>query len=189
MPTHPTKEHIFNEEFLPHSNALLTFAYSLTLNQADAEDLLQDTLVKAFRFIDSYEAGTNPKAWLFTILKNAFINKYRKDSKRPTKVTLDDVFMGQNDDRSPYSTYEDLNVEMFDQMMGDEVSIAINSLSADFRTVIILCDLEGFTYEEIAAITDIPIGTVRSRLFRARNALKEKLRTYAESLGYKDQRK
>jgi len=152
MPPNPTtREDIFNEEFLPHSDALLTFAYSLTLNQADAEDLLQDTLVKAFRFIDSYEAGTNPKAWLFTILKNAFINKYRKESKRPTKVTLEDVFMGQNDDHSPYS--------------------------------------EGFTYEEIAALIGIPIGTVRSRLFRARNALKEKLRTYAESLGYKDQRK
>ena len=190
MPPNPTtREDIFNEEFLPHSDALLTFAYSLTLNQADAEDLLQDTLVKAFRFIDSYEAGTNPKAWLFTILKNAFINKYRKESKRPTKVTLEDVFMGQNDDHSPYSTFQDLNVEMFDQMMGDEVSIAINSLGPNFRMVIILCDLEGFTYEEIAALIGIPIGTVRSRLFRARNALKEKLRTYAESLGYKDQRK
>ena len=97
--------------------------------------------------------------------------------------------MGQNDDHSPYSTFQDLNVEMFDQMMGDEVSIAINSLGPNFRMVIILCDLEGFTYEEIAALIGIPIGTVRSRLFRARNALKEKLRTYAESLGYKDQRK
>lgn len=190
MSTNLTKEEaIFNEEFLPHSNALLTFAYGLTLNQKDAEDLLQDTLLKAFRFINSYEVGTNPKAWLFTILKNAFINKYRKESKRPTRVTLDDVFMGQNDDHSPYSTFQDLNVEMFDQMMGDEVSIAINSLPPNFRMVIILCDLEGFTYEEIAALIDIPIGTVRSRLFRARNALKEKLRKYAASLGYKDLRK
>jgi len=167
---------------------LYNFAYRLTLNKADAEDLVQEAFLKAFRFIDSYEVGTNPKAWLFRILKNAFINKYRKDSKRPPSIDFDEVYKGQNDDRSPYSTYEDLSEEMFDQMMGDELTMAINSLSVNFRTVILLSDIEGFTYEEISKITDIPIGTVRSRLFRARNTLKEKLRTYAESLGYKDKR-
>ena len=188
MPNNPTKEQIFEKEFLPLANDLYNFAYRLTLNTADAEDLVQEAFLKAFRFIHSYEVGTNPKAWLFRILKNAFINKYRKDSKRPPSIDFDEVYKGQNDDRSPYSTYEDLSEEMFGQMMGDELTMAINSLSVDFRTVILLCDIEGFTYEEISKITDIPIGTVRSRLFRARNTLKEKLRTYAESLGYKDKR-
>ena len=188
MPNNPTKEQIFEKEFLPLANDLYNFAYRLTLNTADAEDLVQEAFLKAFRFIASYEVGTNPKAWLFRILKNAFINKYRKDSKRPPSIDFDEVYKGQNDDRSPYSTYEDLSEEMFGQMMGDELTMAINSLSVDFRTVILLCDIEGFTYEEISKITDIPIGTVRSRLFRARNTLKEKLRTYAESLGYKDKR-
>lgn len=189
MPNNPTKEQVFEKEFLPLANDLYNFAYRLTLNTADAEDLVQEAFMKAFRFIDSYEVGTNPKAWLFRILKNAFINKYRKDSKRPPSIDFDEVYKGQNDDRSPYSTYDDLSEEMFGQMMGDELTMAINSLSVDFRTVILLCDIEGFTYEEISKITDIPIGTVRSRLFRARNTLKEKLRTYAESLGYKDKRK
>ncbi|MDV7393554.1 sigma-70 family RNA polymerase sigma factor, partial [Arthrospira platensis SPKY1] len=87
-----------------------------------------------------------------------------------------------------YSSYLDLREEMFQNMMGDEVTTAINSLPVDFRTVILLCDIEGFTYEEIAKIIDIPIGTVRSRLHRARNMLKEILKEYAEKLGYQDKR-
>ena len=86
------------------------------------------------------------------------------------------------------SSYFDLREEIFDEMMGDEVSSAVNALPIDFRTVILLCDIEGFTYEEISKIIDIPIGTVRSRLFRARNMLKDKLKHYASSMGYKDQR-
>lgn len=180
---------IFEEEFLPQIDALYTFAYHLTYNEEDANDLVQETYLKAYRFIDNYHAGTNAKAWLFRILKNAFINQYRKKSKQPTKVDYEEVINYHDEEDTSYSSYLDLREEMFQGMMGDEVTNAINSLPVDFRVVILLCDIEGFTYEEIAKIVNIPIGTVRSRLHRARNMLKEKLKAYAESLGYKDKRK
>ncbi|GJM30992.1 MAG: RNA polymerase sigma factor RpoE [Cyclobacteriaceae bacterium] len=185
------KQHdrIFEEEFLPQIDALYTFAYHLTYNEDDANDLVQETYLKAYRFIDSYHEGTNAKAWLFRILKNAFINQYRKKSKQPTKVDYEEIINYHDEEDSQYSSYLDLREEMFQGMMGDEVTTAINALPVDFRVVILLCDIEGFTYEEIAKIIDIPIGTVRSRLHRARNMLKEKLKTYAQSLGYKDKRK
>jgi RNA polymerase sigma-70 factor (ECF subfamily) len=179
-------EKIFEEEFLPHADALKTFAYHLAYNEEDANDLVQETYLKAYRFIDKYHQGTNAKAWLFKILKNAYINEYRKKSKRPTKVDFEDVVAYHDTDDDRVTGYMDLRAEIFQYMMGDEVTTAINALPIDFRTVILLCDIEGFTYEEISKIVDIPIGTVRSRLFRARNMLKEKLKEYAESLGYKD---
>lgn len=182
-------DRVFEEEFLPQIDALYTFAYHLTYNEEDANDLVQETYLKAYRFLDRYEAGTNAKAWLFRILKNAFINEYRKKSKQPNRVDIDEVTNIRDEEDTNYSSYLDLREEMFQGMMGDEVTNAINSLPVDFRAVILLCDIEGFTYEEIAKIVDIPIGTVRSRLHRARNMLKEKLKTYAESKGYKDKRK
>jgi RNA polymerase sigma factor (sigma-70 family) len=182
-------DRVFEEEFLPQIDALYTFAYHLTYNEEDANDLVQETYLKAYRFLDRYEAGTNAKAWLFRILKNAFINEYRKKSKQPNRVDIDDVTSISDEEDTNYSSYLDLREEMFQGMMGDEVTNAINSLPVDFRTVILLCDIEGFTYEEIAKIVDIPIGTVRSRLHRARNMLKDKLKAYAESRGYKDKRK
>jgi len=182
-------ERIFEEEFLPHADALYTFAYHLTYDEDDAKDLVQETLLKGYRFIDKYIAGTNAKAWLFKILKNAFINDYRKKSKRPTKVDFEEIVSYQDqDDASYHKGYQDLRQEIYESMMGDEATNAINALPVDFRTVILLCDIEGFTYEEISKIIDIPIGTVRSRLHRARNMLKEKLREYAKSLGYEDKR-
>ncbi len=182
-------DNVFEEEFLPQIDALYTFAYHLTYNEEDANDLVQETYLKAYRFIDSYHAGTNAKAWLFRILKNAFINQYRKKSKRPTQVDYEEVINYHDEEDTNLTSYHDLREEMFQGMMGDEVTNAINALPVDFRVVILLCDVEGFTYEEISKIVDIPIGTVRSRLHRARNMLKEKLRTYAQSLGYKDKRK
>jgi RNA polymerase sigma-70 factor (ECF subfamily) len=179
---------LFEEELLPHVAALQTFAYHLTYNQEDADDLVQETYMKAYRFIDKYEKGTNAKAWLFKILKNAFINEYRKKSKQPTKVDFEDIVAYHDTDDHRVTGYSDLREEIFLHMMGDEVTSAINSLPIDFRTVILLCDIEGFTYEEIAAIIDVPIGTVRSRLFRARNLLKEKLTDYAQQHGYTDVR-
>jgi RNA polymerase sigma factor (sigma-70 family) len=178
---------VFEEEFLPQIEALYTFAFHLSYNEEDANDLVQETYLKAYRFIGNYEKGTNAKAWLFKILKNAFINQYRKKSKQPTQVDYEEIANYHDD--SAYSSYMDLREEMFMGMMGDEVTTAINTLPVDFRVVILLCDIEGFTYEEISKIIDIPIGTVRSRLHRARNMLKEKLKEYAESLGYKDKRK
>lgn len=183
------KQRVFNEEFMPHIDAMYNFAYRLTLDEDDAKDLVQETFMKAYRFINSFETGTNAKAWLFRILKNSFINNYRKKSKQPNKVDYQEVESFYNSDSVNENITTDLRVETVQHLIGDEITNALNSLDVDFRTVIILCDLEGFTYEEMAKILDIPIGTVRSRLHRARNLLKEKLKQYASSLGYKDKRK
>lgn len=178
------KQTIFNGEFMPHINSMYNFAYRLTLDPDDAKDLLQDTYLKAYRFIDSFQRGTNAKAWLFRILKNSFINDYRKRSKEPSKVDYQEVESYYNSEEVDRQITPDLRVEALKDMIGDEISNALNSLDVDFRTVIILCDLEGFKYDEMAKILDIPIGTVRSRLHRARNLLKEKLSTYAKQMGY-----
>jgi RNA polymerase sigma-70 factor (ECF subfamily) len=180
------KLHVFHTEFMPHINSMHNFAYRLTLDSDDANDLVQDTYLKAYRFIDSFQQGTNAKAWLFRILKNSFINDYRKKSKEPSKVDYQEVETYYNSDDVDRQITPDLRVESLQDMIGDEISNALNSLEVDFRTVIILCDLEGFKYDEMAKILDIPIGTVRSRLHRARNLLKEKLSDYAKKMGYKN---
>jgi len=183
-------EKIFNDEFLPHADALYNFAYYLVYNEDDANDLVQETFMKAFRFVDKYEVGSNARAWLFKILKNGFINQYRKKSKRPTEVDFEDITnFHDGDSDSNLAGFEDLRTEMFEHMLGDEVTNAINSLSLPYRTVVLLADIEGFTYKEIAAIMNIELGTVRSRLNRARNLLKNRLNGYAEDLGYKDKRR
>lgn len=179
------KLRIFEREFMPHIDSMYNFAYKLAADEEDAKDLVQDTYLKAFRFISSFEQGTNAKAWLFRILKNSFINEYRKRSKQPSKIDYQEVETVYNSEDVNYSVTVDLRSETMQNRIGDEVTNALNSLAVDFRIVIILCDLEGFTYEEMAKILDIPIGTVRSRLHRARNLLKEKLQEYAVSLGYK----
>ncbi|MBS1680759.1 MAG: sigma-70 family RNA polymerase sigma factor [Bacteroidetes bacterium] len=178
------KQDIFNNEFMPHIHSMYNFGYRLTLDRDDAKDLVQDTYLKAYRFIESFQKGTNAKAWLFRILKNSFINDYRKKSKEPSKVDYQEVETYYNSEEVDRQITPDLRVESLKDMIGDEISNALNSLDVDFRTVIILCDLEGFKYEEMAKILDIPIGTVRSRLHRARNLLKEKLKSYAKSMGY-----
>jgi RNA polymerase sigma-70 factor (ECF subfamily) len=187
FPTEKAKK-IFEEELFPHLDALKTFAYHMTYNDHDADDLVQETYLKAHKFIDKYVEGTNSKAWLFTILKNAYINEYRKKVRRPTKVDYEEVISYQDSEDPKSSAFTDLREDLFKDRMGDEVTLALNSLPVDFRTVILLCDIEEFTYEEIAKIIDVPIGTVRSRLFRARNMLKEKLKNYAKLHGYKDYR-
>lgn len=179
------KNEMFNTEFFPHLNAMYNFAYRLTFNQDDANDLVQDTYLKSYRFINSFKRGTNAKAWLFRILKNSFINDFRKKAKQPAKVDYNEVESYYNSEKVDANITTDLRVETVRHMMGDEITNALNALAVDFRTIIILCDLEGFTYEEMAKILDIPIGTVRSRLHRARNLLKEKLQKYASSMGYK----
>lgn len=180
------KTQIFNTEFMPHVNSMYNFAFRLTFDEDDAKDLVQDTYLKAYRFIESFQQGTNAKAWLFRILKNSFINDYRKKRKEPAKVDYQEVETYYNSEDVDRQITPDLRVESLQDMIGDEISNALNSLDVDFRTVIILCDLEGFKYDEMAKILDIPIGTVRSRLHRARNLLKEKLSEYAKSMGYKN---
>ncbi len=184
--TQAEKNQIFHQEFLPLIHSMYNFGYRLTLDADDAKDLVQDTYLKAYRFIDSFQKGTNAKAWLFRILKNSFINDYRKKSKEPGKVDYQEVEAFYNSDEVDRQITPDLRVDALQNMIGDEISNALNSLEVDFRTVIILCDLEGFKYEEMAKILDIPIGTVRSRLHRARQLLKEKLSSYARSMGYKN---
>lgn len=184
--TEKEKIDVFNNEFLPHITSMYNFGYRLTLDEDDAKDLVQDTYMKAYRFIESFQKGTNAKAWLFRILKNSFINDYRKKSKEPSKVDYQEVESYYNSEDVDRQITTDLRVETLQDMIGDEISNALNSLDVDFRTVIILCDLEGFKYDEMAKILDIPIGTVRSRLHRARNLLKDKLSEYAKKMGYKN---
>lgn len=184
--TNREKEDIFERELLPNIDALHTFAYHLTFHEDDAKDLVQETFLKAYRALDSYKPGTNAKAWLFKILKNAYINQYRKKVRRPAQVDYEDYIGYQDREDQASVDFMDLREELFDNLIGDEVTSAVNSLPVDFRAVILLCDVEDFTYEEIAKIIDIPIGTVRSRLYRARNMLKEKLASYARRMGYED---
>ena len=183
----PDPQHIrFEQEVLPHLSALYSFAVRLTKDREDAADLVQETMLKAFRFFDSFEQGTNCKAWLFRIMKNAYINRYRKVSKAPDTVEYDVVgefYESIKDESVETSTLEE---EMFTQALDDEVARALESLPDDFRTVIILCDIEGFTYEEIAEFIDCPIGTVRSRLHRARKILATSLASYAHQRGFGD---
>ncbi len=182
------KDVIFEREFYPLMHALYNFAFHLVYDEEAANDLVQETFLKAYRFIESYQEGTNAKAWLFKILKNAFINDYRKKSRQPSRVDFDDISGYHDTEESGPTEYVDLRQEVFSGLMGDEVTRALNELPVDFRTVILLCDIEDFSYEEIAKIIDIPIGTVRSRLHRARNILKEKLRNYAANEGYQEKR-
>src|SRR5918993_4007068 len=131
------KENIFNNEFMPHINSMYNFAYRLTLDQDDSKDLVQDTYLKAYRFIDSFQQGTNAKAWLFRILKNSFINDYRKKSKEPSKVDYQEVETTYNSEEASDTTYTvDLRADAVQELIGDEVANALNALPVDFRTVI-----------------------------------------------------
>lgn len=179
----------FEQELLPYAHSMYNFAYRLTFDEDEAKDLVQETFFKAYKFINSYEEGTNAKAWLYRILKNNFINDYRKRTKQPNKVDYSDLENNINSLERKETFSANITVHPFKDNIGDEVTKALNSLPVDFRIVIILCDLEEFTYEEMAKILDIPIGTVRSRLHRARNLLREKLLSYATALGFKNKKR
>lgn len=165
-------------------DSLYNFAIRLANDPSDAEDLVQDTIVKAYRFFSSYERGTNAKAWLFRILKNSYINNYRKQSKQPYKVDYDEISTYYESVRSERSDTTDMEQIMYRELLDDEVTRALNKLPEDFRTVVLLCDIEGFTYEEIANMLDVPIGTIRSRLHRGRNLLRTSLSQYANRRGF-----
>ncbi|MEX0966641.1 MAG: sigma-70 family RNA polymerase sigma factor [Bacteroidia bacterium] len=179
--TKAEQEKIFNEEFLPHIESVYNFAFYLTNDEEDAKDLLQESFLKAYKYAGYYQEGTNAKAWLLKILKNTFINEYRKKSTKPRQLDYDNI---EGREVSEDMGIVDLRHEVFKEMIGDEITKAINELPADYRLIILLCDLEGFKYEEIAKIVDVPVGTVRSRLHRARNLLKEKLADYAKKKGF-----
>ena len=173
----------FEAEALPHMDVLYNFALRTTGNQDDARDLLQETYLKAYRFWDKYEKGTNIRAWLFRIMKNSYINRYRKETKEPDKVDYEDIENFYNTIRAESTDPNDLQVQLYGNLLGDEVTKALQSLPDDFRTVVILCDIEGLTYEEIAEFIDCPIGTVRSRLHRGRKLLQARLFEYAKQQG------
>jgi RNA polymerase sigma-70 factor (ECF subfamily) len=182
-----SKQSLFEQEALPHMNALYSFAVRLCRDRDDASDLLQETFLKGYRFFDKFESGTNCKAWLFRILKNTYINQYRKDKKEPDTIEYDTIEEFYDLIRSESTESTDLQKRIFDNLLDDEISIALDSLPESFRTAIILCDLEGMTYDEISEILECPIGTVRSRLHRARNILASKLIKYAKNRGYDTQ--
>jgi RNA polymerase sigma-70 factor (ECF subfamily) len=182
------KQREFQSEALPHMDFLYNYALRMTYNAPDAEDLVQETYLKAFRFWDSYEKGTNIRAWLFRIMKNAYINRYRKEKKEPETVEYQEVENFYNSVRESASESSDLQELVFNNMLEDDVAKAIAELPEDFRTVVILCDIEELTYEEVAEFLECPIGTVRSRLHRGRKLLRAKLLAYAQKRGYVEEK-
>lgn len=174
----------FEREAVPHMDALHNFALRLTGDEDDANDLLQETYLRAFRFFDKFEKGTNCKAWLFRIMKNSYINAYQKKKKTPVQLDYEEVEKYYENVKPSNPDDAHLTADTFESLLDDEVSQAIAKLPEDFRTVIILTDIEGFTYEEVAEFVDCPIGTVRSRLHRARKMLYTELQGYAQEKGY-----
>ena len=175
----------FEELALAHLDPLYSAALRLTKNERDAEDLVQDTCMRAYRFFDKFERGTNIKAWLFKILTNTFINRYRRKVKERNvtegseREAVHEAFISR--DASDYAANPEQY--MFDRLLSDDVLRAIDGLPIDFRLVVILADLQEFSYKEIAEILDVPVGTVMSRLFRGRKALQKSLRDYAAGQG------
>ncbi len=175
----------FEDLALAHLEPLYSAALRLTKNERDAEDLVQDTCMRAYRFFDKFERGTNIKAWLFKILTNTFINRYRRKVKERTVVEGSEREAVQEQFVSRDATDFAANPEQyfFDRLLSDDVLRAIDALPIDFRLVVILADLQEFSYKEIAEILDCPVGTVMSRLFRGRKLLQKTLREYAEGSG------
>jgi RNA polymerase sigma-70 factor, ECF subfamily len=174
----------FQREAVPHMDILYNYALRMTGDQDDADDLVQETYLKAYRFWDKYEKGTNIRAWLFRIMKNSYINRYRKETKEPDTVDYDKIQNYYSTIRDESADPNDLQEKIFGGLFEDNVAQALESLPEDFRTVVILCDIEGLTYEEIAEFVDCPIGTVRSRLHRGRKMLRAVLFEYARNRGY-----
>lgn len=177
----------FEAEAMPVLEQMYGAALRLTRNPADAEDLLQETSLKAYQSFHQFEPGTNLKAWLYRILTNAYISRYRKAKREPVKVSAD----GDTD----FSLYDQMageGVSPEDQILAKipeaEVKAALEELPDQFRMAVMLADVEGFSYKEIAGITDVSIGTVMSRLHRGRKALQRALWEYARGHGLVDQK-
>src|SRR5512137_337527 len=169
---------------LRHLDALYGAAVRLTRNERDAEDLVQDSLLRAYRFFDRFERGTNIKAWLFKILTNTFINRYRRSTKERNIVEDDrDSVQDRLVSRDAADNAEHPERDYLDRMLSDDVVRAIAAVPVDFRLAVILADLQDFSYKEIADILDVPVGTVMSRLFRGRRLLQKQLAEYAVESG------
>jgi RNA polymerase sigma-70 factor (ECF subfamily) len=177
----------FENDAMQYTRQLYSAAMRMTRNPADAEDLVQETYLKAYRAYHTFEEGTNLKAWLYRILTNTFINKYRKDSRRPTEVDLgavEDLYLyrrlGSEESAEASRTTED---RVLDGLVESDIKAAVEELPDVFRLPVLLADLEGFAYKEIAEILDIPIGTVMSRLHRGRKAMQKRLWEFAKQRG------
>jgi RNA polymerase sigma-70 factor (ECF subfamily) len=176
----------FEQLALRHLDALYASGLRLTRNERDAEDLVQDALLRAFRFFDRFERGTNMKAWLFKILTNTFINKYRRNVKERSLVDgpEQEAVTAQVVSRDASDQAGDPEGWFFDRLLSDDVLRAVDALPIDFRMVVILADLQEFSYREIADILDVPVGTVMSRLYRGRRLLQKALAQYAVDSGF-----
>jgi len=185
MNSHTSNHHkTFLEEMLPHMDSLYNYALSLTSEHNAANDLMQETYLKAYRFFDKYERGTNARAWLFRIMKNSYINDYRKKKREPDNLEFDEDEYSYLSVMHSSRDTTDIRELLYRNLLDDDISGALSDLPENFRTTIVLCDIKGLTYEELAEFFDIPIGTVRSRLHRARKALGKKLVEYARDRGY-----
>ncbi len=175
-----SKKSEFEELTLPHLDALYNTALRLTRSESEAEDLIQETFLKAFRFFHRFQAGTHIKAWLFKIMTNTFINQYRKQQRdREIVEDWDWEHIMKSD-----ADYRDNEKQILDRFVSDQVMGALQQIPVDFRTIVLLADLEDFSYKEIAEIVECPIGTVMSRLYRGRRLLRKLLREYALEHGY-----
>ena len=177
----------FADEAMEYAPQLYSAALRMTRNQADAEDLVQETYLRAYRGFEGFAAGTNLRAWLFRILTNTYINAYRARQRRPQESDLADVEdlylyrrLGALDAVLSSRSAEDTLMEL---LTDDEVKQALEDLPENFRLPVLLADVEGFSYREIAEMLDIPIGTVMSRLHRGRKAMQKALYDYAHARG------
>jgi RNA polymerase sigma-70 factor (ECF subfamily) len=181
----------FAGQAMEHMPGLFTAAMRMTRNRSDAEDLVQETYLKAYRAFGSFTEGTNLRAWLYRILTNTYINSYRAKKRRPDESDLEDVEdlylyrrMGGAESSKLSRSAED---EVLDHFTEGDVKAAIEALPEQFRIAVLLADVEGFQYKEIAEILDIPIGTVMSRLHRGRKALQKSLFEFGREHGLVDQ--
>ena len=170
----------FEEIALAHMDSIYKFALRMSRNESDAEDLVQETYLKAYRFFDKFEAGTNCKAWLLTILRNTFINGIRYNRRHRQMINLSEI---EERGIEPMAD-ADPEDEIFGNLLDDDVSAAMNTLPDGYRTAVLLADMKGMSYQEVADKMDCPLGTVMSRLHRGRRLLREKLRDYVTQHGY-----
>jgi RNA polymerase sigma-70 factor (ECF subfamily) len=185
---------LFEQEALPQLAALQHFALQLCRDEQYSRDLVQETLLKAYTYFHTYREGTNCRAWLFQICKNSWFNEAKKRKYQPTTVDFQTLESGErsevNDDdaRSLHIMMSEYHAgSLRTAAFGDDVVTAFDALPADYRTVLVLCDMEGFTYDEIATFMNAPVGTIRSRIHRGRKILEGRLRDYACGRGYATQ--